>query len=850
MAVKLPSGTVTFLFTDVEGSTWLLDELGPEAYAVALADHRRVIREIVAREGGVEVDTQGDAFFFSFPTAPAALSAARGVIDALATGPIRVRIGVHTGTPLLTEEGYIGADVHRAARIAAAGHGGQVLVSAATAALVGRDGLHNLGEHRFKDLAAAERVWQLGDGEFPPLKSLYQTNLPVPGTPFLGREREVAAVVELLTRDDVRLLTLTGPGGTGKTRLALRAGADTAEHFPGGRWWISFAALRDPALAISAVAEVLGVRAMPGRSLREMLADALAGRRCLLLLDNAEHLLPGIAVEIAGVRTAGGATLLVTSRERLQLQGENVYDVPALTGPDALALFLARASALNRSPMPTAAVVDLCERLDRLPLAIELAAARTRLFSPEQLLERLGQRLDLLKGGRDADPRQQTLRATIQWSHDLLGPDEQALFQGLAVFAGGCTYAAGEAICGADPDTLQSLVDKSLVRRRDHAAGEPRFWMLETIREYAAERLASSGLNEELGRAHAGWYAARAAWLSWPARFGEEAATNALAAEVANIRVALANALGRRDARVAGNCLFGLWHYWLAHGLDREATDAVRAWLALDRNELTPLERMPGLLACGEVLRYTGDLELATAIKQEQLVIARAHPGESVHGREMRHLIAATLGDLAQIELAAGNLTTARASAQEAVTIRRRLGEPFGIGHALIVRGTVALVEGDLQRARGWFAKSVEALAGSSYDHSEATLLLAECELLLGDAKVAAQRLAACADRLREVRDVYGIANLARVAGMLALERGDPQTGAALTSAFGAIVENAGVALAHDAHWQRSYETVMESLRASLAADIFNRACHRGAGLSEDEVLELAADVASGQTLA
>ena len=238
----LPSGTVTFLFTDVEGSTRLLHELGAEAYAEALAEHRRAIRQACAAAGGVEVDTQGDAFFFAFPTAPGALAAAAALTEALAGGPIRVRVGVHTGSPVVTDEGYVGRDVHRAARIAAAGHGGQVVVSQATAALV-QDGLADLGEYRFKDLAAAERVYQLGEESFPPLESLYRTNLPVPATPFLGRERELNDVVELLVHEDVRLLTLTGPGGTGKTRLALQAAAEASDRYPDGTWWVPLAAL-------------------------------------------------------------------------------------------------------------------------------------------------------------------------------------------------------------------------------------------------------------------------------------------------------------------------------------------------------------------------------------------------------------------------------------------------------------------------------------------------------------------------------------------------------------------------------------------------------------------------------
>ena len=258
MRRELPSGTVTFLFTDVEGSTKLLRELGEEAFSETLAEHRRILRGAFAAHGGVEVDTQGAAFFVAFATAPGALAAASEAAAGLASGPIRVRIGVHTGTPFMAEEGYVGVDVHRAARIAAAGHGGQVLVSSSTAGLAGANALRDLGEHRLKDLAAPERIYQLGDGEFPPLKSLYRTNLPIPATPFLGREQELDEALALLA--GARLLTLTGPGGTGKTRLAAQAAATASDAYPDGVWWVPLAPLRDPQLVVSTAAQVVGAK--------------------------------------------------------------------------------------------------------------------------------------------------------------------------------------------------------------------------------------------------------------------------------------------------------------------------------------------------------------------------------------------------------------------------------------------------------------------------------------------------------------------------------------------------------------------------------------------------------------
>jgi predicted ATPase/class 3 adenylate cyclase len=478
---ELPSGTVTFLFSDIEGSTRLLHELGTEGYADALAEHRRVVREAFERHGGVEVDTQGDAFFVAFPTAPSALDAAREAQRELA---LPVRMALHTGTPLLTEEGYVGADVHRAARIAAAGHGRQVLVSAATAALVGSDELHDLGEHRLKDLSAPERIFQLGEGEFPHLKTLFRTNLPIPATPFLGREQELAEVRELLAREDARLLTLTGAGGSGKTRLALHAAGEAAAAYPDGVWWVPLAPLTDPSDVGPAAARALGGGAP--------LPTLVAGRRLLLVLDNFEHVVEA-APEVAGLLTeCPHADVLVTSRERLRVQGEHVYPVPVLERAEARRLFVTRARAAQPKFRPDEHLDELCARLDDLPLALELAAARTSVLSTEQLLRRLANRLDLLRGGRDAETRQQTLRATIEWSYELLEPTERTLLAALSVFRGGWTLDAAEQVAGADLELIQSLVDKSLVRRWESG----RFGMLETIRDFAAEQLP----EEERGR--------------------------------------------------------------------------------------------------------------------------------------------------------------------------------------------------------------------------------------------------------------------------------------------------------------------------------------------------------------
>jgi predicted ATPase/class 3 adenylate cyclase len=647
MRSDLPSGTITFLFTDVEGSTKLLHSLGAEGYAEALAEHRRVIRDACASEGGVEVDTQGDAFFFAFPTAPGAIGAASDFTEALASGPIAVRVGLHTGTPLLTDEGYVGGDVNRAARIAAAGHGGQVLVSSSTAQLVDVD-LTDLGEHRLKDLSEPERIHQLGDGDFPALKSLYRTNLPVPATPFLGRERELGEVVELLTADDIRLVTLTGPGGTGKTRLALQAAAEASESFPDGVFWVPLASLRDPGLVLPTLARTLTLTEEPGRTLEETLATHLGGKRLLLLLDNVEHLLPSAAERIGALRSSNGSLVLVTSRERLRIGGEQTWPVPPLDEGDGTELFVARARAINPSFAETPAVHELCARLDELPLAIELAAARTAVFSAEQLLDRISQRLDLLRGDRDADPRQQTLRTTIEWSHDLISADEKRLFARLAVFVGGCTYDAAEEVSGADADTLQSLLDKSLVRRRD-ADIKPRYWMLETIREFAAERLAHSGEAEELRTRHAEYFLALAESLPRDVPVSREWLDD-IEIEHDNVRAALDRLAAAGDTQFVLRLAGALWRLWGVRGYHIEGMQRLEQALASDTTATSARARA-----------LTGAVGLAVDVKEY---------------KQGRHY------------------------ADEALALYTDLEDAWGIARATFFQGFVGVESGDFAAAR------------------------------------------------------------------------------------------------------------------------------------------------------
>lgn len=611
MRHDLPSGIVTFVFTDVEGSTRLLHELGAESYAEALAEHRRLVRDACASEGGVEVDTQGDAFFFAFPTASGALAAASAMIDALASGPISVRVGLHTGTPLVTDEGYVGDDVHFAARVASSGHGGQVILSAATSALVDIP-LRDLGEHRLKDIAEPVSIFQLGDGSFPPLKTISNTNLPRPASSFLGREAELRQVVSRIEAG-TRLLTLTGPGGTGKTRLALEAATTLIPAYKAGVFWVGLASLRDPALVTETIAQTLGAK--------DDLVSYVADREMLLLLDNLEQVIEA-ASELSSLLSAcSSLTLLVTSRELLRVQGEVEYAVPPLAEPEAVALFCERAQL-----EPSDEIAELCARLDNLPLAVELAAARTKALSVAQILERLSGRLDLLKGGRDADPRQQTLRATIEWSYDLLPANEQELFARLSVFAGGCTFEAAEEVADADLDTLQSLVEKSLLRFSDE-----RYWMLETIREYAGERLERAGETRELRDRHGLSFRRLAAQLDSALRSGEpeEGPVSVFGAEIDNLRAAVELGLETREWGLVREVTVALPMYWIVRGLYAEGRSWVERALTLDADEDDTRRRL--LSARASFAYAQGDYVVAVEASDEAASLAARLGGATEH---------------------------------------------------------------------------------------------------------------------------------------------------------------------------------------------------------------------------
>lgn len=490
---KLPTGTITLLFVDIEGSTTLLRELGAERYGAALAEYRRIVRDAVDRYEGTEVDTEGDGFFVVFSSGRRAIGCATDAQAGLVEAGLRARMGLHTGEPLVVDGGYAGIDVHWTARIAAAGHGGQVLLSQSTRELLDSPlEVRDLGWHRLKDLGEPVRLFQFGRGDFPPLRSLNSTNLPIQPTPLIGRDVELREATQLLRGN--RLVTLTGPGGSGKTRLALQVAADAVEEFPDGVFWVPLQAVRDPDQVMPMIRQATGSEG----DLIEYTSD----RRMLFVVDNFEQVLSA-APKIGELLTqASGPRFLLTSREPLHIAAEHEYPVLPMREREAVALFTERARALKPDFSSDGAVVEICRRLDCLPLALELAAARVKALSTDELLKRLSKRLPLLTGGsRDAPERHRTLRATIAWSYELLTPEEQHAFTDLAVFVGGCTLEAAEEVCQTDLDTIGALVDKSLVRR-----DADRYSMLETVGEYALERLEHRDDLDDLRQRHAEYY--------------------------------------------------------------------------------------------------------------------------------------------------------------------------------------------------------------------------------------------------------------------------------------------------------------------------------------------------------
>jgi predicted ATPase len=694
---ELPDGPLTLLFTDVEGSTRLLHELG-DGYAGVLGEHRRILRESFARHGGTEVDTQGDAFFYVFPSADDAVAAAAEGCERLEPGPVRVRIGIHSGTPLLTTEGYVGTDVHLAARIGAAGHGGQVVLSdAARHELGGTRELLDLGEHRLKDFDEPVPLFQLGDERFPPLKTIANTNLPRPASSFVGRAGDAAAVVGRI-REGARLLTLTGPGGSGKTRLAIEAAAELVPEFRAGVFWVELAALDDPELVPEEIGRALGAR--------EELTRHIGERELLLVLDNFEQVVDAGPAIADLVSSCPSLHVLVTSRELLRLRDEMEYPVEPLPPDDASRLFA------ERSGVPVdEAVTSLCSALDNLPLAVELAAARTDVLSPAQILDRLERRLDLFRGARDVHARQQTLRAAIEWSHELLGDDEQRLFARLAVFTGGCTLDAAEVVADAELDVLEALVQKSLVRH----SGE-RFWMLETIRGYALERLEERGETARSKRRHAEWFLALAEEAEPHLDTAEQARwLGRLEEDVANLR----EVAGQPD--LGGRFLAALRFFWAKRGYVAEGRRFVEDILPRLTDD-DPAKRMA--LVTGSLLAVMqGDFEAAIEYGERGRELGEA-VGDERPGLEVASAVGRAL-------LTVGEEERAHALFVDAAERGPTVGRPGLAAIALLNLGYMALLRSELGVADDYLRRAVELAASCGERHAEARSLAARSSVAL-----------------------------------------------------------------------------------------------------------------------
>ena len=768
----LPIGTVTFLFTDIEGSTRLLQRLG-DRFGEVIDEHGRIIREAIDSANGVEVSTEGDAFFAAFPDARAAVAAAVEAQRALAAyhwpegHAVRVRMGIHTGEGILGGDNYIGLDVHLAARIAAAGHGGQILLSDATRrsvelALPNRVSLRDLGRHRLKDIEQPEHLSDLLiDGlatDFPAIRTLdaRPTNLPPQRTSFLGREHEVEEVSAML--GETRILTLTGPGGTGKTRLALKVAADRLDDFPDGVFFVDLSATTDPALVPAVIAHVLVVRDEPGRVLLETIADHLRDRRLLLLLDNVEQVIAaGVAVAQL-LDSAPRVTVLATGRVALHISGEREYPVPPLSLPDqvgsgldliagseAVALFAERAAAVQPGFRLTAgnaaAVAEITARLDGLPLAIELAVSRLNVLTPPALLERLTERLSLLTtGARDLPERQRTLRETIEWSHELLLPGQRELLARLAVFAGGWTLGSAEDVCGpgleiAVVDGLSALVDANLVRRTERTEDEPRFGMLETIREYATEQLRRSGDEAELRRRHADHFRSLAerhdpGFFFRIAGVGKEQGIRSLQLDLENdnLRAALTWA-----TEEGGDVLTGLrtaaslsWH-WQHRGHFADGRRWLERLLSVSDSSVPPAVRVRALLALGDMTIWDDDRSSARGTFQEAVDTAR--------GIEDPHLLAWSLLDLADIPTWEEDYDRAESLLMESLASAEAAGDPELASEVRAVLGRLAYFQGDIEVAGERYREAIAAQREIGTDRFLAMNVarLADVEVQMGE---------------------------------------------------------------------------------------------------------------------
>ena len=727
---------VTLLFTDIAGSTRLLERLGPR-YLELIGEHDRVLREGILACRGREVRTAGDSFFAVFADARDAVRCALRVQLALAGGvwpggqAPRVRMGIHTGTPAVRGRGFEGMDVHRAARVMAIAHGGQVLLTDDARRAAGTPvSVRDLGFHRLKDLPEPEHLFQLVapelPGEFPRLRSLNRSNLPVPGNSLVGRQLEVGQALEMLTHPGPRLITLLGPGGVGKTRVAIEVGAEAISRYRDGVWLVLLAPVAERALVVSELSKVLAVDPVGGQTPEDNLLAALTERELLLVLDNFEHLLAAADLVAHVLAAAPGVDVLVTSREPLRIRAEHRLEVPPLALEDATELFIQRALAvrpgLNLANGDRVAVQRICARLDGLPLALELAAARTAVFAPRALESRLAHGLALPAGPRDLPERQRTLTATIDWSYRLLAPDEQALLRALAPFIGGVRVDSAESLWGEGAvDRLAALGEKSLLRRRDDPDGEPRFWMLETVREFAQERATSEGTAAEAADTHAAHYLALAQELG-PRLVAPDQGRwlDRLEAELANIRAALDRLTIRapeRALRMVGQ----LSRFWEIRGYLPEGRR--RLGEALSATSAAGPERARALFGAGRLAFMAGDAREAVPLLRQAAASARA-AGDS-------RLAAEALSNIDAAAVILGDPGLGETAGEEAIAVARSAGDDWALAIALNNRANACIARGDFTSARPLLQESLElrrrsgesrGIAITSYNFAQLTL--------------------------------------------------------------------------------------------------------------------------------
>jgi len=819
---ELPTGTVTLLFTDIEGSTRLLQQVG-HRYDGILTECRHLLRVAFQSRNGYEVDTQGDAFFVAFARATDAVSAAVEMQRALAAHPwpagatVQVRMGLHTGEPQHSAEGYVGLDVHRAARIMSAGHGGQVLLSQTTRDLVEHDlpdgvSLRDLGVHRLKDLMHPSHLFELVISglltDFPPLKTLdIHHHLPFQPTSLIGREREVAEISALLKLPEMRLLTLLGPGGIGKTRLAIAVATQMRSYFVGGTCFVGLAALSDPQMVVPTIAQELGLKDSGNRPPLEQVQALVGEHQFLLVLDNFEQIVAA-AQELEGLLAAcPGLSILVTSRAVLHLSAEQVVPVTPLSLPNlstsdqediaesaAVTLFVQRARhilpSFQLTPPNARAIAEVCVRLDGLPLAIELAAARVKLLPPQALLARLSQRLRLLTGGlRSLPARQQTLRSTIQWSYDLLGSQEQALFHLLSVFVDGGPLSAAEALCQelgqTDLDVLNSLsalMDNSLIQVSEEGAEEPRFLMLQTVREFGLERLTASGELERTRVAHAHYFLALAEQAEpelhgpnqamWVARLEHEHDNLREALEWALEKVREEKAVERRE--IGMRLSAALKQFWLILGNYREARTFLERALALSEGS-SPALRARVLRAIASVADCQGDIDRIEVVAKLSLAISREL--EDTCG------IAESLGSLAAAAWFRGKIVEAVSLHEEQVRLLRQVGEPEEVAAAFFHLAEHVSSLGEYARGQALFEEALqlfrqagnELWVGGTLVHSASWLWFT-----LGDLETMRQRFQEGQALITKVGDRAWSAECLWVAALLALSEGEPVRAAGL----------------------------------------------------------------------